>query len=264
MVDTRLKALDDSMKIVQDSQAHFMKELQGLNVMVSGLNVMVETQQKLMHEMLNHLTSLSSHIHDSRGDSSRFRTGSSSSSSVHGTGSQSIPTLLHKPTSVEFGRFSGGNPNSWVFQAKQYFDFYHILDDQKLSLASFYLEGEALEWYRWLYENKQLVDWDHFVEKLVRQFRKRNLEAPEGRAKLRQISTVANYLVNFEAVTNEIVTLLDTFLVHCFISGLRIDIKTIVVIHEPKILYDAISLAHLHEQRIALKRGSIRPILGKS
>ncbi|KAH0682530.1 hypothetical protein KY290_021108 [Solanum tuberosum] len=37
----------------------------------------------------------------------------------------------------------------------------------KLSFASLYLDGEALEWYRWLFQNKKLADWKHFTAKLT-------------------------------------------------------------------------------------------------
>ena len=70
------------------------------------------------------------------------------------------PILRHKPAPVEFGRFYGINPETWIFQVERYFYFYRIVDDHKFSTALFYLDGDALEWYRWLYRNKQLIDWD--------------------------------------------------------------------------------------------------------
>ncbi|OIT33493.1 hypothetical protein A4A49_30684 [Nicotiana attenuata] len=67
------------------------------------------------------------------------------------------PTLRHKPSPVELGRFRGEKPDAWVFQAERYFDFYKIEDSQKLTIASFYLDGEDLKWYHWLFRNKQLA-----------------------------------------------------------------------------------------------------------
>uniref|UniRef100_A0A3Q7EGD1 Retrotransposon gag domain-containing protein n=1 Tax=Solanum lycopersicum TaxID=4081 RepID=A0A3Q7EGD1_SOLLC len=64
------------------------------------------------------------------------------------------PTLHHKPASVELGRFGGQNPEAWLFQAERYLDFYGIAAAHRLTLASFYLDGEALDWYRWLFRNK--------------------------------------------------------------------------------------------------------------
>ncbi|OIT35344.1 hypothetical protein A4A49_58954 [Nicotiana attenuata] len=74
------------------------------------------------------------------------------------TGVPTVPSMRHKPASVEMPRFSGANTEGWVFDAERYFDFYHISEDHRLSLASFYLDGEAREWYRWLFRNKQLSD----------------------------------------------------------------------------------------------------------
>ncbi|KAH0650869.1 hypothetical protein KY289_031108 [Solanum tuberosum] len=93
---------------------------------------------------------------------------------------QSSPVLTHLtpscscvPNSVSLPRFSGDNPTVWVLQAEKYFVFHNILSEHKLSLASFYFDGEALEWYRWLFRNKQLAGWDHFMDKLLIHFRSR-------------------------------------------------------------------------------------------
>ncbi|OIS96600.1 hypothetical protein A4A49_20454 [Nicotiana attenuata] len=83
------------------------------------------------------------------------------------TGAPPIPPMRHKLASVEMPRFHGDNPESWVFAAERYFDFYYIAEDHKLSLASFYLDGEAREWYRWLFRNKQLSDWPSFDLKVT-------------------------------------------------------------------------------------------------
>ncbi|KAH0776226.1 hypothetical protein KY290_007637 [Solanum tuberosum] len=91
----------------------------------------------------------------------------------HGKDTLEAPTLRHRPASVELGRFRGENPEAWIFQAERYFDFYGIAEMHKLTLASFYLNGEALEWYQWLFYNKQLAGWDHFVDKLLICFRSR-------------------------------------------------------------------------------------------
>lgn len=107
------------------------------------------------------------------------------------------------------------NPESWIFQEERYFEFYGITKDNKLTLPSLYLDGDALEWYRWLFCNKQLVNWEHFVEKLLVQFQKRDLEALEGRlAKLRQTTTVDEYHSRFEAVSNETMHFPDKVLAH--------------------------------------------------
>ncbi|KAK8649085.1 hypothetical protein V6N13_129821 [Hibiscus sabdariffa] len=81
--------------------------------------------------------------------------------------------------------------------------------------------------------------------------------------KLHQITTVSKYRGRFEAVSNRTLYLPPLFLVHCFVSGLRADIKH-VLIHKPMTLEDCMSLAHLQEQWIALEKGLVRPSLGNS
>ncbi|KAH0686387.1 hypothetical protein KY290_017973 [Solanum tuberosum] len=63
------------------------------------------------------------------------------------------PMFRHKYASINFGWFCGDNPKAWIFQAEHYFEFYEIAETYKLSLASL-----ALEWYQWLFRNKQLAD----------------------------------------------------------------------------------------------------------
>lgn len=93
---------------------------------------------------------------------------------------------------MEFPRFCGENPKLWISQAECYFDFYEIAENHKLSLASSYLDGAALLWYQWLFQNKQLVDWEHFTTKVLIHFRKRYVESLESRA---------NQVLHFDAIS---------------------------------------------------------------
>ncbi|OIT33904.1 hypothetical protein A4A49_64903, partial [Nicotiana attenuata] len=90
--------------------------------------------------------------------------------------------MRHKPAPIEMPRFHGDNPESWVFAAERYFDFYHIVEDHKLSLASFYLDV-------------------------------RNLLPPEGRlSKFRQTSTVAEFQARFKSIANKTIDVPDSWL----------------------------------------------------
>ena len=48
---------------------------------------------------------------------------------------------------LEFPRFFGEDPTSWVYKANQYFRYYNTPIGEKLMLASFHMEGEALIWF---------------------------------------------------------------------------------------------------------------------
>ncbi|XP_049388498.1 uncharacterized protein LOC125852858, partial [Solanum stenotomum] len=104
-------------------------------------------------------------------------------------------TPQNKYASINFGRFCGDNPEAWIFQAEHYFEFYEITEKYKLSLASLYLDGEALEWYQWLFWNKQLADWKHFTVKVMIRFRKQHLESQRC------------HLLNNQVTSNDIINL---------------------------------------------------------
>lgn len=66
--------------------------------------------------------------------------------------------------------FDGQDPMDWLFQADQFFLFYQVPVEQRLSMAVFYMKGEALSWYKWMYHNHQLVDWHSFTRALELRF----------------------------------------------------------------------------------------------
>ena len=67
---------------------------------------------------------------------------------------------------LEFPRFSGEDPVSWVYKANQYFKYYNTPIGEKLILASFHMEGEALIWFQDSEEEEIFVDWESLVQAL--------------------------------------------------------------------------------------------------
>ncbi|KAH0713005.1 hypothetical protein KY289_008964 [Solanum tuberosum] len=75
---------------------------------------------------------------------------------------------------VVLDRFNGNaDPEDWISRAERYFNFLGFSEEHWLPLPSLYLDGEALEWFRWMFRNKQFFDWNHFKEKLALRFPKR-------------------------------------------------------------------------------------------
>ena len=46
---------------------------------------------------------------------------------------------LVKPVKLDFPRFSGEDPASWVYKAKQYFGYYQTPNAERLVIASFHM-----------------------------------------------------------------------------------------------------------------------------
>ena len=51
---------------------------------------------------------------------------------------------------LELPLFEGDNPHGWLFQAERYFSYCAIAEEDKVMVASIYLEGQALCWFQWV------------------------------------------------------------------------------------------------------------------
>lgn len=69
-----------------------------------------------------------------------------------------LPHTLRTPK-IELSPFDGTGPLEWLFQVEQFFSFYNIPSENRLSLASFYMKGDALSWFKWMHQNHHVVPW---------------------------------------------------------------------------------------------------------
>ncbi|KAE8665795.1 hypothetical protein F3Y22_tig00112528pilonHSYRG00009 [Hibiscus syriacus] len=80
------------------------------------------------------------------------------------------PMSSVKPPKLSLPPFDGSNPLDWIFQAELYFNYYQLPPEDRLSTISFYMQGQALSWFMWMYNNQQLTTWDAFVRDLEMRF----------------------------------------------------------------------------------------------
>ncbi|KAG8364687.1 hypothetical protein BUALT_Bualt18G0024400 [Buddleja alternifolia] len=105
----------------------------------------------------------------------------------------SVPSF--KPPKLDMQPFDGTNPLDWIFQADQYFTYYHIPPDQHMDIIPFYMKGAALSWYKWMYHNRKLSSW----EALELRFGPSTFDNHQvSLFKLRQVSSVTEYQAEFE------------------------------------------------------------------
>lgn len=64
---------------------------------------------------------------------------------------------------LEFPRYDGGEPSSWLYRAEQFFDYHQTPPPQQVQIASFHLQGEALQWFRWISTTFPLSNWTEFA-----------------------------------------------------------------------------------------------------
>ncbi|CAI0560941.1 unnamed protein product [Linum tenue] len=113
-----------------------------------------------------------------------------------------------KPPTIEFPKFNGQeDAGLWLYAAERWFRNHPIPEERKAHLASFYLEGEALQWWEWMERYYgavgTLITWPLFQEELRYQFGKSEGWAPEQLAKLKQTGSVADYRAEFFKLGNQ-------------------------------------------------------------
>ena len=131
----------------------------------------------------------------------------------------------------------------------------NIALDQQVQLASFHLEGIALQWHRWMTKFREPLTWDEFTKDVQLRFGPIDYENPsEDLTRLKQTITVAAYQEAFENLSYRVDDLLEIFLIGCFIAGLRDDIRIDVQIKQPRTLADALGVASLIEEPNQLQK----------
>ncbi|KAF3777160.1 hypothetical protein EJ110_NYTH44743 [Nymphaea thermarum] len=123
-----------------------------------------------------------------------------------------------KPMKMEFPRFTGEDPVSWVFCSEQYFDCQAIVGDQRVNHAVMHFEGPAIRWYQWLVAQQGLV----LVEAIATCFGPSSyLDYNVELSKIRQTSTLVDYQENSESLNNMVRGWPIELLVGAFVGGLR-------------------------------------------
>ena len=166
-----------------------------------------------------------------------------------------VPAQHHR-LKLDVPRFDGTDALGWIFKINQYFKYHGTPEYDRLTIASFYMEGRALAWFQWMTSNGQFTSWPVFLQALQNRFAPSQYEDPTGTlCKLMQKGSVASYLSEFEDLANRVVGIPPAFLLSCFISGLIPEIRREVQAHQPLTLSQAAGLARLQEEKL----GDLRP-----
>ncbi|OMO87633.1 Retrotransposon gag protein [Corchorus olitorius] len=179
-----------------------------------------------------------------------------SSSSPESSFPESPAAFQPKTPKFHLLPFDGSIPHDWIFQAEQYFAFYSITPPQRLPIAAFVMQGDALTWFQWMHRNNQLLDWNSFTQALELRFGPSSFQNPyTALFKLKQFGTVVQYQREFELLANRVSGLTEDHLLNCFVSGRKPDIQTKMVIQCPTSLPHALALAKLIEAKLLAHPG---------
>ncbi|GJU76554.1 ty3-gypsy retrotransposon protein [Tanacetum coccineum] len=152
---------------------------------------------------------------------------------------------------LEIPTFSGSNVSNWLFQIERFFEYHKTPPEHRLYIASFYVSGDALEYYQWLHSTNQLTSWESFSDSIKLRFGPSSYINHEASLyKLQQTSSVNAYILEFTSLSNRVTGLSHTNLLNCFLFGLKEDIKRELFLLKPQSLADAIGMAKLVEDKL--------------
>lgn len=155
-----------------------------------------------------------------------------------------------KHIKVGMPRFNGINAEHWLFAVCRYFIFNKVLEEQKLLIASFHLDGIARTWFAWTEASNQLTTCKNFVEALVRKFTTYNYcQLGRKLSKLCQEGIVVEYQGKFVELCTRVLGLPDAFILEMYISGLKDSIQSEVVRDKPNDIHEAFELSLLVESQ---------------
>lgn len=174
------------------------------------------------------------------------------------------PMLPTRITKLEFPRFAGDDPTEWYNRVSQYFEYQETMDEHKVTLAAYHLEGEANQWWQWMRrayeEERRLVTWKIFVEELWARFGPTECEDfDEALSRVRQTGSLREYQKEFERLGNRVHGWSQKALVGTFMGGLKPEISEEIRMFRPKTLKEAISLARMKDEQLTRQRKLVRP-----
>lgn len=73
---------------------------------------------------------------------------------------------LTRPLKFDLPTFNGSDALGWIFKVNQFFDYHQTPPDQRIKITSFYLEGQALASFQWMFNNELLSSWESFLRAL--------------------------------------------------------------------------------------------------
>ena len=161
---------------------------------------------------------------------------------------------------LDVPQFDDIEPQGWIFKINQFFEYHGTPEQDRLTVASFYMEGRALAWYQWMNANGHVTSWSSFLQAMHAHFAPTPYDDPTSALfKLTQKGTVAQYLTEFEDLATHVVGISHPLLLSCFISGLFLEIHREVQAHQPLSMVQAAELARLQEEKVLDQRPLPRP-----
>lgn len=94
---------------------------------------------------------------------------------------QPPPSPPHRPhMKLDVLCFDGQDPLGWIFKISQFFEYQCVPNNQRLTIASFFMEGPALCRNQWMSRNGFLTSWSAMLQALASRFAPSYYDDPHG------------------------------------------------------------------------------------
>uniref|UniRef100_A0A0A8XT76 Retrotransposon gag domain-containing protein n=1 Tax=Arundo donax TaxID=35708 RepID=A0A0A8XT76_ARUDO len=176
----------------------------------------------------------------------------------HGSKAIGSPHFSSLPR-MDFSSFDGAGPKAWRSRCESYFHIFNIQPELWVSIASLHLSGSAALWWQANNSASVFVSWEEFMGKIGEKFGRMEFQVVLHQfANLKQTGSVLDYTEKFNDLMDTLVAHHQSwepmYFVTQFLDGLRDEIRIAVVLHRPKDLDTAVSLACMQEELLELSR----------
>ncbi|XP_012857031.1 PREDICTED: uncharacterized protein LOC105976303 [Erythranthe guttata] len=167
---------------------------------------------------------------------------------------------------LEFPRFDGTNPRSWLFKCQGYFQLVtNLTEKQKVTLAGLNFEGRAAVWFSHLLQQGSDYTWDQFVGLVAARFEElKEAKVLSELMKLKVTTSLEDYISRFEELKSYLMMFNtrvydEEFFMTCFESGLPEDNQQFSSLFEAKNLQQAFDQTRKQEALLEAiaKRGKL-------
>ncbi|XP_026459874.1 uncharacterized protein LOC113360593 [Papaver somniferum] len=168
------------------------------------------------------------------------------------------PHSINHIPKLDFPRFDGENPKSWIQKCEYYFQMQGVPDVNRTRMAAIHLDGKATKWYANLCITQPHISWTCFCENIYARFENPAHDNIVGLFnKLVQLTTVEAYFEEFEYLKALLLSVHphfpETYFIDSFIGGLKEELRGSVLMFNPQTLLNAFSLARMQEQTLSLQ-----------
>ncbi|XP_061344471.1 uncharacterized protein LOC133290408 [Gastrolobium bilobum] len=149
---------------------------------------------------------------------------------------------------MEIPSFDGQNPHVWLFKSELFFNMQLIPEEFKIRLAGLKMEGGAASWFQWVHAGGTVQSWDEFAQAVCQRFGGTAYMDLRGvLSKLSQSGSLQDYVKEFEELMNQVPGLDDSMLFSFFVSGLNMELCSVIQVHWPANLQQAMQLAFAYD-----------------